>query len=153
MFVQHTWDIAEKIKLECGLRADLIHYSNHNFSNTELFVLPRISVLYTFNSFWSSSIGKGLGYKTPTIYTEQTESFQYQNVLPLNNISSERSYDTTADINFKTNLGKEVLFSANQMFFYTTINNATVLQQDNFGNSFFSNSGKSVSSIGFETNA
>jgi outer membrane receptor for ferrienterochelin and colicins len=153
LFAQHTWDIAEKIKLESGLRSDLVNYSNQKFSNTEFFILPRISVLYTFNSFWSSRIGAGLGYKTPTIFTEQTEAFQYQNLLPLNNISSEKSYGTTADINFKTNLGKEVMFSANQMFFYTAINNATVLQQDNLGNSFFSNSGKSVSSIGFETNA
>ena len=133
LFAQHTWDIAEKIKLESGLRTDLIHYSNNNFSNAEFFVLPRISVLYTFNSLWSSRIGAGLGYKTPTIFTEQTESFQYQNVLPLNNISSEKSYGTTADITFKTNLGKKALFSINQMFFYTIINNATVLQQDNLG--------------------
>lgn len=152
LYAQHTWDISEKIKLESGLRTDLVNYSNQNYSKTEFFILPRVSVLYMFNNHWSSRIGGGLGYKTPTIFTEQTETFQYQNVLPLNNLTSEKSYGTTADINFKTNIGNNFIFSANQMFFYTRINNATVLQQDVFNNYFFSNSGKPVTSLGFEIN-
>jgi iron complex outermembrane receptor protein len=32
---------------------------------------------------FSSRLGGGLGYKTPTIFTED-ESIQYQNVLPIN---------------------------------------------------------------------
>jgi iron complex outermembrane receptor protein len=32
---------------------------------------------------FSSRLG-GLGYKTPTIFTEESESIQYQNVLPIN---------------------------------------------------------------------
>lgn len=153
LYAQYTWDISEKLKLESGLRTDLVNYSNQNYSKTEFFILPRVSVLYKFNNHWSSRIGGGLGYKTPTIFTEQTETFQYQNVLPLNNVASEKSYGTTADINFKANIGNDFVFSANQMFFYTRINNATVLLQDNFNNYFFSNTSKPVSSIGFETNA
>ena len=153
LYAQHTWDISEKIKLESGLRTDLVNYSNQNYSNTEFFILPRVSVLYKFTNHWSSRVGGGLGYKTPTIFTEQTETFQYQNILPLNNVTSEKSFGTTADVNFKTNIGSDISFSANQMFFYTRISNATVLQQDNFNKYFFSNTNKSVSSIGFETNA
>ena len=153
MYVQHTWDIFEKLKLESGLRTDLISYSNQNYSKTEFFVLPRISALYEFNNHWSSRIGGGLGYKTPTIFTEQTETFQYQNVLPLDNVTSEKSYGGTADINFKTSIGKAFNFSVNQMLFYTRINNATVLQQDNLSNYYFVNTSKPVNSAGFETNA
>ena len=153
LYVQHTWDIFEKLKLESGLRTDLISYSNQNYSKTEFFVLPRISALYEFNNHWSSRIGGGLGYKTPTIFTEQTETFQYQNVLPLDNVTSEKSYGGTADINFKTSIGKAFNFSVNQMLFYTRINNATVLQQDNLSNYYFVNTSKPVNSAGFETNA
>ena len=118
-----------------------------------VFYLPRISVLYKFNNQWSSRIGGGLGYKTPTVFTEQTETFQYQNLLPLNNVTSEKSYGGTADINYKTRINKNFIFSINQMFFYTRINNATVLQQNSIGKYFFSNNTKPVTSLGFETNA
>ena len=153
LYAQHTWDISEKLKLESGLRTDLVNYLNQNYSKTEFFILPRISALYKFNNHWSSRIGGGLGYKTPTIFTEQTETFQYQNVLPLNNVSSEKSYGGTADINLKTSIGNDFIFSVNQLFFFTQINNATVLQQANLNNYFFSNTNKPVRSIGFETNA
>ena len=152
LYAQHTWDISEKIKLESGLRGDLVNYSNSMYNRTEGFILPRISVLYKFNSHWSSRIGGGLGYKTPTIFTEQTESFQYQNVLPLNNVSSEKSSGATADINFKTNIGSSLIFSINQMFFYTRIENAAVLNSDASNHYFFINTNKPVTSTGFESN-
>jgi iron complex outermembrane receptor protein/outer membrane receptor for ferrienterochelin and colicins len=34
----------------------------------------------------------GMGYKTPTLFTEETETIQYRNVLQLNNVKSEKSY-------------------------------------------------------------
>lgn len=153
LYVQHTWDISGQLKLESGLRADFVHYNNPYYSNSELFILPRISALYQFNQHWSSRIGGGLGYKTPTIFTEQTETFQYQHVLPLANVTSEKSHGATADMNYKTPIGKDFNFSANQMFFFNRINNATVLQQDNASNYFFANTNKPVNSLGFETNA
>ena len=152
LYAQHTWDISEKIKLESGLRGDVVNYSNQNFSQTEYFVLPRISALFKLTNKLSSRIGGGLGYKTPTVFTEQTETIQYRNVLPLNNITSEKSYGGTADLNYKTPIGENLFFSVNQMFFYTLIDNSTVLQSNTSGNLFFANADKSVNSSGFETN-
>ncbi|MGK4567445.1 hypothetical protein [Flavobacterium sp. 3HN19-14] len=43
-------------------------------------------------------------------------------------------------------------FSVNQMFFYTSINNPLVLQNDGLGNVFFVNEKDPVVSHGFETN-
>ncbi len=153
LFVQHTWDVLDKLKLETGLSSDLVNYSNQNYNKTEVLILPRISVLYKFNNQWSSRIGGGLGYKTPTIFTEQTETIQYQNVLPLNNVTSEKSYGATADVNFKAKFGENINISINQLFFYSKITNATVLQQNLLGNYYFSNTNKPVTSLGFETNA
>jgi outer membrane receptor for ferrienterochelin and colicins len=150
-YVQHTWDITENIKLENGLRIDNAHYSNVNFSKNQTFVLPRVSALLKFNSAWSSRIGGGLGYKIPTIFTEQTETMQYQNVQALRGVEAEKSIGGTADVNFKTNLAGRLSVTINQMFFLTRINKPLVLQNDVDG-LFFSNAPDPVVSAGFETN-
>ena len=153
VYAQHTWDVSDKFKLESGLRADLVNYFNANYSEDEVFVLPRVSALYKFDDHWSSRIGGGLGYKTPTLFTEQTETFQYQNLQALNNVKAERSYGGTADVNYKTSIGEDWLLSFNQMFFYTRINNSTILLQQANGSFFFDNTKAPVRSLGFETNA
>lgn len=150
-YIQHTWDITEKVKLENGLRFDNVKYSNSLFSKNQSFILPKVSALFVFNNKWSSRIGGGLGYKIPTIFTEQTEQNQYQNLLPLDNVVAERSLGATADINYKTLVFEDLLFSINQMFFITQINKPLVLENDGT-NSYFVNASESVVSKGFETN-
>ncbi len=152
IYAQHTWDVTENIKLENGLRIDNANYSNTNFSKNQVFILPRVSALFKINNKFSSRIGGGLGYKIPTIFTEKTEERQYQNVLALNNVKAEQSIGTTADINFKTKFGDEILFSINQMFYLTQINKPLVLQENILGQSYFVNATQPVISKGFETN-
>jgi outer membrane receptor for ferrienterochelin and colicins len=150
-YMQHTWDITENIKLENGIRIDNVTYSNTNFSKNQTFVLPKVSALFKFNSNWSSRIGGGLGYKIPTIFTEQTETIQYQNVLALNQVEAEKSIGGTADVNFKTNVLEDLSISLNQMFFITQINKPLVLQNDGTY-SYFVNASQPILSKGFETN-
>jgi outer membrane receptor for ferrienterochelin and colicins len=152
IYFQDTWDLSEKIKMESGLRLDNVSFENNNYKKNQTFILPRISALFILSDKISSRIGGGFGYKIPTIFTEQTESMQYQDVLPLDNVEAERSIGGTADINFKTKVGTDLLFSINQMFFYTDINKPLVLQQNISGSNYFSNASKSVTSSGFETN-
>lgn len=153
LYAQGTWDASDKIKLESGLRLDYVNFKNELFSRNEFFVLPRVSLLIKYTGKFSSRIGAGLGYKLPTLFTERTETFQYQNVQQLNNVKSERSYGGTADLNYKTKIGADFDFSVNQMFFYTRINKPLLLNDDGFGNLDFFNSGQPVQSAGFETNA
>jgi len=150
-YIQQTWDISEDIKLENGLRIDNVNYSNTNFSKNQTFVLPKVSALFRFNNKWSSRIGAGLGYKIPTIFTEQTETIQYQNVLPLDNVKAEKSIGGTTDVNFRTNLSDDFVFSINQMFFITQIDKPLVLQNSG-SNTFFVNADEPIVSNGFETN-
>jgi outer membrane receptor for ferrienterochelin and colicins len=152
IYGQHTWDASEKIKLETGMRLDLARYSNSIFTNTEFFFLPRVSLLIKYNGKLSSRIGGGIGYKTPTLFTERTETIQYRNVAQINNVKSEKSYGGTADINYNTNIAADLSFSLNHMFFYTTISKPLVLESDLFGNNKFVNTAKPVHSAGFETN-
>lgn len=152
-YVQDTWDASEQIKLETGLRLDWVRYSNNLFSNNEFFVLPRISMLIKYNNKLTSRIGAGLGYKVPTLFTERTETIQYQDVLQLNNVKSEKSYGGTADLNYRTKIGHDLDFSFNNMFFYTWIDKPLVLQGGGFPDYYFANAAKPVQSMGFETNA
>lgn len=153
VYGQHTWDATDKIKLESGLRVDAVNYKSSIYTNTEAFVLPRVSLLIKYSPRWSSRIGVGMGYKTPTLFTEETETIQYRNVAQLSSVKSEKSYGGTADLNFRTNISDDLAFSFNHMFFYTWINNPLVLENYATNNYRFFNAAKPVRSAGFETNA
>jgi len=152
VYLQDTWDISNSIKLETGVRLDEANYKNINYNKHQLFVLPRVSALFKISNKISSRLGGGLGYKIPTIFTEQTETMQYQRVLPLDNVIAERSIGGTADINYRTRISDQLQLSINHMFFYTQINKPLVLQDDVSGNHFFANALKPVHTKGFETN-
>ncbi|MBL7817627.1 MAG: TonB-dependent receptor [Saprospiraceae bacterium] len=144
IYAQDTWDATEKLAFENGLRVDYA-------GRFGVFVLPRISALYKWNSAWSTRLSTGLGYKTPTMFTEQTESLAYQNVQNVgDNLNAEKSVGGTFDINYKTNIS-DMIIAVNQMFFYTQINKPLILQE-NLNNAFFTNADKPVQSKGFETN-
>ncbi len=150
-YFQDTWDISEKVKIESGLRIDHVSYQNNNFKKNQTFVLPRVSAMFKINEKITSRISGGLGYKIPSIFTEQTERLQFQNILPLNNVAAENSYGGTIDFNYKNIILDELSFSINQMFFYTSITKPLVLQTDISG-TYFVNATKPINSSGFETN-
>ena len=146
-FVQNNLKVNERFSLETGLRGDQV--KDYGFA-----ILPRVSALFKFNSEFTSRIGGGLGYKTPTIFTEESERLQYKNVLPVDADSNklERSYGVNADINYKTKFaGGEVSFSINHLFFYTRITDPLLLQPDGSNYRFNTVSGH-IDSRGVETN-
>lgn len=147
VFIQNTWKINERIHLETGLRGDGIR--DYGFA-----LLPRVSALFKFSSAFSSRIGGGLGYKTPAIFTEESERLQYRNVLPVDDAVNklERSYGVSADINYKTKFfDGDVSFSVNHLFFYTRITSPLLLQPDGASFRFNTVTGH-IDSRGMETN-
>ena len=130
-FVQNTWNASKVITLETGLRGD---YQNaYGF-----FLLPRISALFKINKHLTSRIGGGLGYKTPTVFTEDGERIQFKNVLPIDvkNTKAEKSSGGNFDINYRTSFfNNKVSLSINQLFFYTRIDNPLSLTPT--ANSYF----------------
>ena len=147
IFVQNSLKINERFSLETGLRGDQVN--DYGFA-----ILPRIAALFKFSPELSSRIGGGMGYKTPTIFTEESERLQYKNVLPVNADSNklERSYGVNADINYKTKFADGAIsFSINQLFFYTRISDPLLLQPDGSYYRFITNSGH-FDSRGIETN-
>src|SRR5690606_450492 len=122
-FVQNTWNATEKFTIESGIRGD--YHNEYGF-----FLLPRVSGLWKINDHVSTRLGGGLGYKAPSVFTEDAERVQFRNVLPIDvaNTKAERSYGANYDINYRTTLmDGEVGFSINQLFFYTRINNPILL--------------------------
>lgn len=146
LFVQNAWSISDKVVLESGLRGDYVN--EYGFE-----LLPRVSAMFRVTPKLTTRIGGGFGYKTPTIFTEEAERIQFQNLLPINIINSknERSVGTNWDFNYRTNIG-DVGFSLNHLFFYTRLNNPLVLVGAAGGKVQFQNSTGHLDTKGMETN-
>ncbi|EOR92540.1 TonB-dependent receptor [Arcticibacter svalbardensis MN12-7] len=148
-FAQNTWNLSEKFSIESGIRGD--YHNEYGF-----FFLPRISGLWKINEHFSTRLGGGLGYKAPTVFTEDAERIQFRNVLPLDvaNTKAERSYGSNYDVNYHTSLfDGNVGFSINQMFFYTRINNPLLLTAATGSNLAYLQPKGNLDTKGMETNA
>ncbi|HEX6279297.1 MAG TPA: TonB-dependent receptor [Pyrinomonadaceae bacterium] len=145
-YVQDTFDVTERLSLEAGFRLD--HARDYG-----TFALPRVSVLYRFTERFSSRIGFGLGYKTPTVFTEDSEELLFRGVLPIGGgVEAERSRGGTFDVNYRDTIGEKFSYSINHMFFYTEITDPLVLNVVDGGVYRYSNAESSVITKGFETN-
>jgi iron complex outermembrane receptor protein len=123
VFVQNMTEISETFILESGLRWDAVQ----DYGNA---LLPRLSMLFKPSARFSSRIGGGLGYKAPTLFTEEAEMRRYQGIRAPNadfNVL-ERSYGFNWDVDYKTSIGDVLSFTINQMFFYTYIDNPLRLE-------------------------
>jgi outer membrane receptor for ferrienterochelin and colicins len=146
LFVQNTWNASELFTLESGLRGDYV--SQYGFE-----LLPRVSALFKFTPKLAVRVGGGMGYKTPTVFNEESERVQFRNILPvdINRTENERSIGGNIDINYRTNIG-DVGFSINQLFFYTRLNKPLVMTDVPAGNFEFINATGHIDTRGIETN-
>jgi outer membrane receptor for ferrienterochelin and colicins len=146
LFVQNAWSLSEKFTLEAGLRGDYV--SEYGFE-----LLPRISGMYRISSSLTTRLGGGYGYKTPTVFTEESERMQFRNILPidLNRSQNERSIGGNWDIDYRISLGA-VGLSFNHLFFYTYLKKPLVLVSAPGGKFEFQNSSGYIDTKGTETN-
>lgn len=146
-YAQDSFNITPALLIEAGFRLDHVkHYG--------AFPLPRVSALYRFTDNFSSRLSLGLGYKAPSIFTEEAETLLFRNVLPIGNrLQAERSRGGTFDFNYRNSVGEKFSYSINQMFFYTEIKDPLVLLPLAGGFFGFANAAQPIKSRGFETNA
>ncbi|RAJ81846.1 iron complex outermembrane receptor protein/outer membrane receptor for ferrienterochelin and colicins [Chitinophaga dinghuensis] len=122
-FVQDGFHISDKWLAEAGLRAD-----HHNVFGW--YVLPRLALMYKPTDDLSIRLSAGTGYKSPAIFTTQTQTIGYRYLLPLGaNVKSERSTGINFDGNYRTNIG-ELELTLNQAFYYTHITDPILPVQD-----------------------
>ncbi len=123
-FIQNTFDFSEQWHLESGIRAD--YQSDYGF-----FPLPRFSLMFEPNHALTFRLGGGMGYKTPTIFTEEAESLHFRNILPINTNQTKAEYSIGGnfDVNYRWALTDELVLNTNTLFFYTKIQDPLVLTQ------------------------
>jgi len=145
-FIQNTYDIGDKFTVESGFRLDY----NDQYG---LFPLPRASFMFEQSSQLTFRIGGGLGYKTPTVFSEEAETRQFQNIRPLNDslLEAEKSYGANFDVNYDHIFTDDLSLTTNALVFYTQIENPLQLQA--VGNQFeFTQSKGFIDSKGVELN-
>jgi len=147
VFIQNTWNISDFMALETGVRGD--YQNDYGF-----FFLPRLSALFKLNPKLSARIGGGLGYKSPTVFTEDAERLQFRNVLPIDasKTKAEQSVGGNMDLNYQTSIGSQVTFSINTLFFYTQIAKPLILTELESGFYEFLQPGGSIVTKGVESN-
>jgi outer membrane receptor for ferrienterochelin and colicins len=147
VFIQNTWNISDFMALETGVRGD--YQNEYGF-----FFLPRLSALFKLNPKLSARIGGGLGYKSPTVFTEDAERLQFRNVLPIDvsKTKAEQSVGGNMDLNYHTYIGSQMTFSINSLFFYTQISKPLILTELESGFYEFLQPGGSIVTKGVESN-
>jgi len=130
-FVQNLWEISPQWTLESGLRVD----TQQDYGT---FALPKLSLMYEPTELLTFRLGGGLGYKSPTVFTEETERLTFRRVLPIdpNSLEAERSAGINLDANYRVAMGEELVLNTNVLFFTTYVNNPLILTLNN--NTFYS---------------
>ena len=147
-FVQNTWKASKWLNLETGVRTDYV--VDYGFA-----FLPRVSALFKIHPNLTSRLGGGMGYKAPTIFTEESERVQYRNVLGIDKTTNslEKSYGGNWDVNYQTTFADDRLsFSVNQLFFYTYLIDPLILKQQPNQSYVFRNINGHIDTRGSETN-
>ncbi|MBS1741732.1 MAG: TonB-dependent receptor [Bacteroidetes bacterium] len=146
LFIQHAWNISKKIILESGIRTDYVNDYGIEF-------LPRISAMFKLHPAITTRIGGGMGYKTPSIFTEDAERVQFRHILPIqkNSTVNERSVGGNWDINYKIKIG-QLGIGINQLFFFTKLNRPLVLVSTIDDKLVFRNAAGHLDTRGTETN-
>lgn len=147
LFVNDVVDFSSSFSLESGFRLDYL-------PEWGLFPLPRISALWKISPKLSSRLGGGLGYKVPSMFTEQAALLNYEGIGTIDNqaVDAEYSSGVNLDVDFKTVLFSSVTLSVNQMIYLTNIHRPLILVPQQ-GQAFaFENADDNLLSRGAETN-
>lgn len=121
-FGQNVLDVNPKLTLETGVRLDVL-------TKDQAFFMPRVNLMYKWNSKFTSRLGGGTGYKSVnSVVQEYPETVWHDMLVPGNAIlldnraDAERSIGFNADLDYKTIIGENVTLSLNHLLFYTRIN-------------------------------
>lgn len=146
IFVQNTWTPGSNFSLETGIRGDYV--KKYGFE-----LLPRFSAMLKISPTFTTRLGVGLGYKTPTVFNEDAEKIQFQSILPIDEqaANNEKSIGGNLDLNYRISIG-DIRFAINQLFFYTRLNRPLILINTTGSDYEFINANGHIDTKGIETN-
>lgn len=124
VFGQMIWDFHSKFSLETGLRLDY----NTDYGT---FPLPKVALIYKPSKRFTTRIGGGLGYKLPTVFTEDAESLAFENILPIDKKQNraEKSYGVNADFTYKIIDSDAFSVSLTEYLFYNRLDKPLLLRK------------------------
>jgi outer membrane receptor for ferrienterochelin and colicins len=147
-FANYNLELGTMLSMEVGFRGDYV-------LNRGFYPLPRAAFLMKWTEKISTRISGGMGYRNPTIFNQEAEILAYRNVLPIDftTVKEEKSYGGSADIGFKTRLGKHYSITLNQMLFWTHLDKPLIIRETstNSENYHFINASGFTQSYGAET--
>jgi iron complex outermembrane receptor protein/outer membrane receptor for ferrienterochelin and colicins len=144
VFVQNTIKLNEKTIVEAGIRNDI----TKNYGNA---FLPRLAFIHHLDKHWGTRAGIGFGYKIPNAFNSQITDIPVQSILPIaKNVTAEKSIGYNAEINYKYEWNKNELF-INHAFFLTNITSPIITNENVYGETYFLNAAKSITTKGFDT--
>ena len=122
-FVQHIWDVFPQLAVETGFRLD--YNETYGFAP-----LPRLAIIYKPIPRFTARLSGGLGYKLPSIFTEETERLAYENVTPIDAVTNraEKSYGVNADFTYHLVSSEEFSLSLTEFLFYNRLDHPLLLQ-------------------------
>lgn len=120
-FAQGDWQIFSPFTLETGVRVD-----RENVYGVQ--VLPRVSGIYRLTSELGFRASFGMGYKAPTIFSDQSDPDALYSLSPIDkSVNVEKSVGGEFDINYNAILFDKMSLNIDQAFFYTRVNSPLVL--------------------------
>ncbi len=142
VFMQDDWRITKAFTVQPGLRLDhIIDY--------DPVLLPRLSLLYKINQQFTTRLGGGMGYKAPSVFSNDIDERELRDHNLLPGVLMERSLGANWDINYKGTINDWNL-TINQMFYVTQINRPLIA--DNNGTVYnYINATRPLNTRGFET--
>ncbi len=145
-FVQDDWQLNRNLTLQAGIRADGYHYSY----GRKPYVLPKLSVKYTFNPQLTARMGGGYGYKNPGVFNAEVDERDYRYLRNVGkDVRAETSAGINADVNYKTKLAGWQL-NINQAFYYTVIQHPLLYDSSSFSLQLY-NETRPLKTAGTET--
>jgi outer membrane receptor for ferrienterochelin and colicin len=143
LFVQDDWKLSSRFIVQAGFRLD----HNNQYGN---FPLPRLSLLYRINSYFTTRLGGGMGYKIPTVFSSDIDERDYGRVLPLGSVDAERSTGANWDVNFHRKIDNWDI-TVNQTFYITDIRKPLIQNINGAGEIYFNNASEPMRTSGSET--
>ena len=148
VFAQDDWHIIKNMIIQGGIRED---YQN----KFGFYTLPRLSAIYHFTEEFSGRFGGGMGYKSPTVFTETSEEAGYRNVLPIDkNLKPENASGLNLDFTYKYYFTPNMSLTLNQAFYYTRLQSPLVVDSAQYykGLIRYINASSPIESKGSESN-
>lgn len=122
VFVQHIWDIHQKLAVETGFRLD------HN-QDYGIFPLPKFALIFKPSLKFTARLGGGLGYKLPSVFTEEAERLAFERIMPIDRETNkaEKSYGINTDLTYRIIDSENLNISLTEYLFYNRLDQPLIL--------------------------